>query len=258
MKVVILCGGLGTRLREETEFRPKPLVEIGGKPILWHIMKIFAHQGWREFILALGYKGNLIKEYFLNYEAMNSDITVRLGQPGSVKYHGRHDEQDYSVTLVDTGLASLTGARVSRVAKFVGAERFIMTYGDGVTNIDLKALVDFHVAHKRIATVTSVKVPGRFGAIDAADDGTVERFREKPATDSRISGGFFVFEPAIFDYVNPNESCVLEGEPMERLVRAGQLMAYRHEGEFYCMDTIRDHAALTEVWNSGKAPWKIW
>jgi glucose-1-phosphate cytidylyltransferase len=258
MKAVILCGGLGTRLREETEFRPKPLVEIGGKPILWHIMKLYAHQGFRDFILALGYKGNLIKEYFLNYEAMNSDVTIQLGQRASVKYLNDHEEQDYTVTLVDTGANSQTGARVRRVERFIKDDRFMLTYGDGLTNIDLRRLVEFHLSHKRLATVTTVKVPGRFGVIDSDDSGRVERFREKPAQDLWISGGFFIFERAVFDYVTPHESCTLEREPLENLVREGQLMAYRHAGDFYCMDTYRDHVALNDLWSSGKAPWKIW
>jgi glucose-1-phosphate cytidylyltransferase len=257
MKVVILCGGLGTRLREETEFRPKPMVEIGGRPILWHIMKIFGHHGLKDFVLCLGYKGRLIKEYFLNYEAMNNDLQVQLGARASVKYLGEHAEQDYTVTLADTGASALTGARVKRVERHIDG-RFMVTYGDGVADVDLPALLAFHAAHGRLATVTTVRLPGRFGVIDTADDGRVERFREKPDTDAWISAGFFVFERAVLDYIQADDGCTLEREPMERLAREGQLMAYRHGGSFYPMDTIRDHQALNELWNRGEAPWKIW
>jgi glucose-1-phosphate cytidylyltransferase len=258
MKVVILCGGLGTRLREETEFRPKPLVEIGGRPILWHIMKVLGHQGLREFVLCLGYKGNLIKEFFLNYEAMTNDVEVQLGARYAVKFLGKHEEQDYTVKLVETGAAAGTGARVARVKSHVAGERFMVTYGDGLTNIDIGKLLEFHTAHKRLATVTTVRVPGRFGVIDSDDSGTVERFREKPTEDAWISAGYMVFEPGVLDYVWAGDDCILERDPMERLVKDGQLMAYRHEGEFYPMDTYRDHLALNDLWSSGKAPWKIW
>jgi glucose-1-phosphate cytidylyltransferase len=258
MKVVILCGGLGTRLREETEFRPKPLVEIGGRPILWHIMKVFGHQGLREFVLCLGYKGNLIKEYFLNYEAMNNDVEVQLGARASVKYLCEHDEQDYTVRLVDTGANANTGARVSRVRRHVGDQRFMVTYGDGLANVDLSRLQAFHAAHGKLATVTTVRVPGRFGVIDAGPDGKVVRFREKPTEDAWISAGYMVFEPGVLEFLWDGDDCVLERAPLERLVRDGQLVAYRHEGDFFPMDTYRDHVALNELWSSGKAPWKIW
>ena len=262
MKVVILCGGLGTRLREETEFRPKPMVEIGGRPILWHIMKIFATQGLRDFVLCLGYRGNMIKEYFLNYEAMNNDVTVQLGARTKVSYHGEHDEQDYTVTLANTGAKAQTGARIKRVQRFAFGEgaggRCIVTYGDGLTDIDLKALLGFHESHRRLATVTTVRLPGRFGAVELGDDGRVLNFREKPAHDAWISAGFMVFERGVFDYLQDDDGCILERDPMERLARDGQLMAYRHHGEFYPMDTYRDHVALNELWDAGKAPWKIW
>lgn len=258
MKAVILCGGLGTRLREETEFRPKPLVEIGGRPILWHIMKVLGHQGLREFVLCLGYKGNLIKQYFLEYEAMTNDVEIQLGSRGGVTYLGEHEEQDYNVKLVDTGAAAGTGARVAKVQRYVGNERFMVTYGDGLTNVDLPRLHAFHAAHGKLATVTTVRVPGRFGVIDAAPDGTVERFREKPTEDAWISAGYFVFEPQVFDYLWLNDDCFLEREPLERLTRDGQLVAYHHEGDFHPMDTYRDHVALNDLWAAGKAPWKIW
>jgi glucose-1-phosphate cytidylyltransferase len=258
MKVVILCGGRGTRLREETEFRPKPLVEIGGRPILWHIMKIFGHYGLHDFLLCLGYKGNLIKEYFLNYEAMNNDIVVQLGSRSSVKYLGEHGEQEYTVTLVDTGAEAQTGARVKRIERHLDGHPCVVTYGDGLADIDIHALLAFHKGHQRLATVTTVRVPGRFGVIDAAADGTVERFREKPTQDAWISAGYMVFERGVFDYLQTDDACTLEREPLERLARDGQLMAYRHLGEFHPMDTYRDHVALNDLWASGKAPWKIW
>jgi glucose-1-phosphate cytidylyltransferase len=258
VKAVILCGGLGTRLREETEFRPKPLVEIGGRPILWHIMKLLGHQGLREFVLCLGYKGALIKEFFLNYEAMSNDLEVQLGTKYAVRYLGEHAEQDFSVRLIDTGASAGTGARIARVQRHVAGERFMVTYGDGLTNVDLAALLDFHVAHGRLATVTTVRVPVRFGVIETSSDGSVERFREKPTEDAYISAGFFIFEPGVFDYLSADDDCMLEREPLERIVRNNQLMAYRHEGDFFPMDTYRDHVALNDLWSSGKAPWKVW
>ena len=258
MKAVILCGGLGTRLREETEFRPKPMVEIGGRPILWHIMKVFGHQGMREFVLCLGYKGNLIKEFFLNYEAMTNDIEIQLGAKFGLTYLGEHEEQDYTVKLVETGPTAGTGARVARIRRHVAGERFMVTYGDGLANVNIPDLIAFHEAHGKLATITTVRVPGRFGVVDASADGRVERFREKPTEDAWLSAGYFVFEPGVFDYIWPADDCILEREPLDRLVRDGQLMAFRHEGEFHPMDTYRDHLALNELWSSGKAPWKIW
>ena len=258
MKAVILCGGLGTRLREETEFRPKPLVEIGGRPILWHIMKVFGHQGMREFVLCLGYKGNLIKEFFLNYEAMTNDIQVQLGVKFGLTYLGEHEEQDYTVKLVETGPTAGTGARVARIQRHVAGERFMVTYGDGLANVNIPQLIAFHEAHGKLATITTVRIPGRFGVVDASPEGRVARFREKPTEDAWISAGYFVFEPGVFEYLWPTDDCILERDPLERLVRNGQLMAFRHEGEFYPMDTHRDHLALNELWSSGKAPWKIW
>ncbi len=258
MKVIILCGGLGTRIREETEFRPKPLVEIAGRPILWHIMKVFGHQGLREFVLALGYKGNSIKEYFLNYEAMNNDVTVQLGARASLTYHGEHTEQDFQVTLADTGDKAMTGARVKRASRYVDGDRFMVTYGDGLTNVDLQALLAFHRAHGKLATVTTVRVAGRFGVIDSTEEGQVTRFREKPTQDARISAGFMVFERGALDYLSADDSCILEKEPLEKLANASQLMSYRHMGEFFPMDTYRDHVYLNELWAAGKAPWKLW
>ncbi len=258
MKVVILCGGLGTRLREETEFRPKPLVEIGGRPILWHIMKLLGHQGLREFVCCLGYKGNSIKEFFLNYEAMTNDLEVQLGSRFAVTYLGTHEEQDYNVRLVDTGPTAGTGARIARVRRHLGSGRFMVCYGDSLTNVDIPTLLAFHEAHGKLATVTTARVPGRFGIVEMSDAGQVERFREKPTDDAYISAGFFVLEPGVLDYISDDDACMFEREPLERLVRDGQLMAYRHEGDFFPMDTHRDHVALNELWSSGKASWKVW
>ncbi|TAK32248.1 MAG: glucose-1-phosphate cytidylyltransferase [Chloroflexota bacterium] len=257
MKVVILCGGLGTRLREETEFRPKPLVSVGGRPILWHIMKIYAHHGFRDFVLCLGYRGNMIKEYFLNYEAMNNDFTVCLGCRNHVKYHGAHREQDFHVTLADTGLDTMTGGRLKRVEKYVDGDTFMVTYGDGTADLDVRALLEFHEAHGRLATVTTVRPSSRFGLVEVAQGGTVTQFAEKPQSDGWASAGFFIFNRGIFDYLQ-DDDCLLEREPLERLAREGQLMAYRHHGFFYAMDTYREFKYLNDLWDSGQAPWKMW
>jgi len=257
MKVVLLCGGMGTRLREETEFRPKPMVEIGGRPILWHIMKAYAHAGFREFVLCLGYRGNMIKEYFLNYEAMNSDFTICLGSQSSIEYKNNHGEQDYRVTLVDTGLATMTGGRLKRVEKYIDADTFLMTYGDGVSDVDIRRLVEFHKRHGKLATVTAVTPTSRYGILDTGSGGRVLRFREKPRNDGRASAGFFVFQRAIFDYID-GDGCTLERGPLERLAAEGQLMAYEHQGFFYAMDTFREYEYLNELWKTGEAPWKTW
>jgi glucose-1-phosphate cytidylyltransferase len=258
MKTVILCGGLGTRLREETEFRPKPMVEIGGRPILWHIMKLFSHHGFQEFILCLGYKGSVIKEYFLSYEAMNNDFTIRLGHRSEIIHHGGHQEQDFRVTLADTGLSTMTGARIKRVSGFIKRERFMATYGDGVSDVDLQKLVAFHVRHGKLATVTTVRPISRFGVVDIDDDDSVLAFAEKPRLDGWMSAGFFVFEPGVLDYLAEREDCVLEREPLERLAADGQLVAYRHHGFFFAMDTYREYEALNQIWSKGTAPWKVW
>lgn len=258
MKVVILCGGMGTRLREETEFRPKPMVEIGGRPILWHILKLYGHYGYRDFVLCLGYKGNLIKEYFLNYDEMNNDIVVNLGDRTRVEVMGRHEEEGFRITLADTGQSAQTGARVKRIQRFIDEDTFMLTYGDGLADIDVPALLAYHKSHGKLATVTSTLVPGRFGSIDTQKDGRVRRFREKPAEEAWISAGFFVFNKGVFDVLKSDDSCILEREPLERLASEGQLMAYRHKGDFFPMDTYRDHVALNELWSSGKARWKVW
>jgi len=258
MKVVVLCGGLGTSLREETEFRPKPMVEIGGRPILWHIMKMYAHYGLREFILCLGYRGNMIKDYFLNYEAMNSDFKICLGRKSHVEFMGTHHEQDFAVTLADTGLETMTGGRLKRVARYLeDDDTFLLTYGDGLSDVNIGSLLEFHRQHGRLATVTSVPPISRFGVLEADAQGQVQRFMEKPKANGLISAGFFVFNRRVLDYLGGPE-CMLEREPLERLAREGELMAYRHDGFFYAMDTYREYQHLNELWASGQTPWKVW
>ena len=257
MKVVILCGGLGTRLREETEFRPKPLVEIGGYPILWHIMKLYAHHDFREFVLCLGYRGNMIKEYFLNYEAMNNDFTICLGQKSSIRYNGCHEEQNFQVTLADTGQNSMTGGRLKRVSKFLDDDCFMLTYGDGVANVDIGELLKFHKSHGRLATVTTVEPISRFGVLELSGQSEVMKFKEKPRSEGWASAGYFVFQRRIFDYLG-GDDCVLEREPLEKLAAEGQLMAYQHKGFFFAMDTYREYQYLNELWSQKQAPWKIW
>ncbi len=257
MKVVVLCGGLGTRLREETEFRPKPMVEIGGRPILWHIMKIYAHSGFHEFVLCLGYRGSMIKDYFLNYEAMNNDFTICLGRESRIRYNGVHTEQGFQVTLAETGLNTMTGGRLQRVRKYVDSETFMLSYGDGVADIDLRRLLEFHNEHGKIATVTTVTPTSRFGIVEMSGAGQVMKFLEKPKTETFLSAGFFVFQPEIFDYLD-GDDCILEREPLQQLAADGQLMAYGHKGCFYMMDTYREYQQLNDLWAKDQAPWKVW
>jgi glucose-1-phosphate cytidylyltransferase len=257
MKAVILCGGLGTRLREETEFRPKPMVPIGERPILWHIMKLLSFGGVHEFVLCLGYRGEAIKEYFLNYEALNNDFTISLGRGHSVSYENAHQEQEFRVTLSDTGQGTMTGGRVKRVRRYLGNEPFMVTYGDGVADIDVSKVLEFHRAHGKIATISTARPSSRFGSVEISATNQVESFAEKPKSDTWINAGFMIFEPAVFEYLG-GDSTVLEREPLERLSHEGQLMAYRHDGFFYPMDTFREFQALNEMWASGEAPWKLW
>ncbi len=257
MKVVMLCGGIGTRLREETEFRPKPMVEIGGRPILWHIMKIYAHYGFHDFVLCLGYRGNMIKEYFLNYEAMNNDFTICLGQRSQIQYSGSHNEQDFQVTLADTGLESMTGGRIKRIQKHIDSETFMVTYGDGLADLDIGRLVEYHKSHGKLATVTTVRPISRFGSVALDNNGAVQQFMEKPRSEGWISAGFLVFERGVFDYLG-GDDCILEREPLENLAADGQLRAFRHDGFFYAMDTFREYQYLNDLWSSGKAPWRVW
>jgi len=256
MKTVILAGGMGSRLSEETQVKPKPMVEIGGIPILLHIMKIYACYGYRDFVIALGYRGDSIKNYFLNYHILSSDVTVHLKE-GRVEFTNSQVE-DWIVRLMDTGEKSMTGGRLHRLEQMLRpAGTFMLTYGDGVADIDIRALVAFHRRHGKLATVTAVRPPARFGTM-AFDGEQVVNFQEKPQTgEGWINGGFFVFEPDVFDYLHGDET-VLEKEPLERLAANGQLMSYKHEGFWHPMDTIRDRDFLNEQWRSGRAPWKIW
>jgi glucose-1-phosphate cytidylyltransferase len=258
MKVVILCGGKGTRLREETEYRPKPLVNVGGKPILWHIMKLYSAYGLRDFVLCLGYKGELIKDYFINYDLMNSDFTIELGSKQIVRDSVAHDEANWRVSLVDTGLETMTGGRLARIRKYIGADQdFLVTYGDGVADVDVDALIDIHRRSGRIATLTGVHPVGRFGELSLQGD-AVRQFAEKPAaSETWINGGFFVMNRRIFEYLD-GDDCVLERAPLERLAAEGQLGVYRHPGYWQCMDTLRDMEQLNQEWASGRAPWKVW
>ncbi len=258
MKVVILCGGQGMRLREETETRPKPMVEIGGKPILWHIMMTFAHYGYTDFVLCLGYKGEIIKHYFLNYEFLNSDFSIELGTRNVSVHDSSGPEKGWRVTLADTGLMAMTGARVKRVEKYVGGDSFMLTYGDGVTDLDLNALLEFHLSHGKIGTVTGVCPPSRYGELGIRG-GQVVSFREKPdAQESFINGGYFILRREFFDYLSDDDGCVLERGPLERLAREGELMAYNYGGFWQCMDTHRDLEFLKGMWERGEAPWKVW
>jgi len=256
VKVVILCGGLGTRLREETEFRPKPMVEVGGRPIVWHIIKTYAHYGFRDFVLCLGYKGNMIKEYFLNYEAMNNDFSICLGETSTIRYHGAHREQGYAVTLADTGLDSMTGGRIGRIRKYVTGDTFLLTYGDGVVDVNISKLLEFHKSHRKLATVTTVPPISRFGMIDMGDGDQVSAFNEKPKTDGWMSAGYFVLDRRVFDYLE-GDDCIFERGPLEKLANEGELMAYRHDGFFYAMDTYREYQHLNDLWNRQVAPWKL-
>lgn len=258
MKVVILCGGQGTRLREETEYRPKPLVDVGGKPILWHIMKMYAHYGHQDFVLCLGYRGQMIKEYFLNYDAMNNDFTICLGQQDKIKVHGGHLEKDFCVTLAETGQESMTGSRVKQVERFVEGDRFMVTYGDGVSDVDIGKLLKFHESHGKLATITTMRPFSRFGILDLAENGQVRAFAEKPQMEGWASAGFFVFERAVFDFLSVDPSCILERAPLEKLAALGQLMAYQHEGFFFAMDTYREYLYLNELWAKNQAPWAVW
>jgi glucose-1-phosphate cytidylyltransferase len=253
MKVILLAGGFGTRLSEYTELIPKPMVSIGGRPILWHIMKSYASFGHQDFFVALGYKSEMVKEYFFNYRALNSDFTVDLGT-GAVT-PSQIDAVDWRVTLVDTGAHSMTGGRVRRMKSFIGNETCMLTYGDGVADIDVDALLKFHRSHGKMVTVTAVRPAARFGEMELAGD-TVTSFKEKPQLhEGWINGGYFVVEPAFFDLIAGDET-VLEREPLEHAAALGELRAWRHEGYWQCMDTKRDRDALEELWNSGRAPWK--
>ena len=255
MKVILLAGGLGTRLAEETEIKPKPMVEIGGRPILWHVMKIFAAQGFKEFFVALGYKSEYIKRFFLDYYSLNGSISIDLST-GKTETRDRESE-DWQVHLIETGDQSMTGGRVKRLEPFIKDATFMVTYGDGVADIDIKALVDFHRSHGKLATVTAVRPPARYGELLFNEDDTVQ-FSEKPQTgEGWINGGFLVFEPEVLSYLNDDAS-VMEKDALENLAKEGQLVAYKHYGFWQCMDTLRDKNFLEGIWSKGNAPWKIW
>jgi glucose-1-phosphate cytidylyltransferase len=257
LKVLILAGGFGTRLSEETDLKPKPMVEIGGKPILWHIMKIYSHYGFNDFVVLLGYKGYYIKEYFANYFLHKSNITINI-KTGKMEVLNNSCEP-WKVTLLDTGYETMTGGRVKRAQNFVGNESFMLTYGDGVADIDIKKLVEFHKFHGKAMTITSAQPEGRFGALNIAEDGQVINFLEKPKGDGGwINAGFFVCEPKVFDYITEGDSTIFEQAPLQNLAKDGELMTYKHEGFWKPMDTLRDKRELQKLWESGKAPWRVW
>lgn len=257
MKIVILAGGLGARLSEETDIRPKPMVEIGGKPILWHIMKIYSSYGFNDFIICLGYKGYIIKEYFTHYFLHQSDVTIDLKE-NRTEVHDCKAEA-WKITLIDTGLNTMTGGRIKRIQKYVDNKTFMLTYGDGVANINLCKLLEFHKKQGKYATVTSVQPSGRFGALNLDDRDNVISFVEKPrGDDAWVNGGFFVLEPQVFDYIKGGDESTWEREPLENMAKDGQLVAYKHDGFWKPMDTLRDKIELERLWNSGKATWKVW
>jgi len=260
MKVVILCGGKGTRLSEETEYRPKPLVPIGDMPILWHIMKTYSHYGFKDFILCLGYKGEMIKDYFLKFEELVNDFTLSLrSKKERIIHHNNARLEDWNITFINTGLNAQTGSRLAKIKDYIGSdERFFLTYGDGVAEIDLSKLLEFHRSHGKIGTITGVRPPSRFGEIVAEDEEIIE-FNEKPlVSKGYINGGYFVFNKEIFNYLSTDDNCVFEREPLEKLVNKGELKLYPHNGFWHCMDTYRDYVLLNEYWNKGDAPWKVW
>ena len=257
MKVLILAGGKGTRLSEETDVKPKPMLDIGGRPMLWHIMKLYSRYGYNDFVILLGHKGYVIKEYFANYFLHQSDVTIDL-VTNKMQVHSNTSEP-WRITLLDTGPETMTGGRVKRAQSFIGGEQFMLTYGDGVSNVDMDALFKHHKAHGKAMTMTAVQPDGRFGTFESSGDGVVKRFLEKPRGDgSWINGGFFVCEPRVFDYIPDGDDTVLERAPLERLASEGELSAYHHEGFWKCMDTLRDKTELNKAWASGVAPWKTW
>ena len=260
MQVVILCGGLGTRLREETEFRPKPMVDIGDRPILWHVMKIYSYYGYKDFILTLGYKGEMIKDYFCHYEIMNNDVTIELGKPESMHIHNSHDEVGWKITLAETGKKALKGSRIKQVEKYVQGDTFMLTYGDGVSDIDINKLIEFHHSHGKMVTLTGINPISQFGELKV-EGNQVNSFQEKPdhpMRESWFSGGFFVCNRKVFEYLSLDENCDFEFGALEELANEGELMFYKHDGFWACMDTIRDMEYLNKLWQSGDAAWKNW
>lgn len=260
MKVVILCGGQGMRIRDVAENIPKPMISIGRHPILWHIMKTYAAAGHTDFVLCLGHLGSVIKDFFLNYQAFTGDFTISLGTDKAIEFHDGNGEENWRVTLADTGDAAQTGARIKRIRKYIGDdENFLLTYGDGLADLDIGALIDFHQAHGKVMTVTGVRPPGRFGEIESDDQGRILEFNEKPqATGGRISGGFLVCRRELFDALDDSEDLVFEQAPVRKLVADGEMMVFEHDGFWQCMDTARDYRLLNDLWAGGKAPWKTW
>lgn len=257
MKVVILAGGLGTRISEESHLKPKPMIEIGGKPILWHIMKEYSHYGFNDFVICAGYKQQVIKEYFANYYLHNSDITFDFTADNKITVHNNVAEP-WKVTIVDTGLNTMTGGRVKRIKDYVGDETFMLTYGDGVCDVNIADLLEFHRTHGKIGTITAIKINQRFGVLDISQDGTVKLFREKDMNDGAgVNGGYMVFEPEVFDYID-DDTTIFEKKTLESLVELGELKAFNHNGFWQCMDTKREMDKLEELWTSGQAPWKTW
>jgi glucose-1-phosphate cytidylyltransferase len=257
MKAVILAGGLGTRLSEATNLIPKPMVEIGGKPILWHILKTYSYYGINDFIICCGYKAYVIKEYFANYFRHNSDITVDLAT-GTIRVHSSHDEK-WKVTCIDTGLNTMTGGRIKRIQKYVGNETFLLTYGDGVADLNVADIIKKHKVSGKAISVTVYQPKGRFGALDISPDGSVRTFQEKPAGDgSWINAGYFVCEPEVFKYIKDDNDTIFERAPLENLAKDGKMTSYKHHGFWMPMDTLRDSTELNQLWDSGKAPWKVW
>lgn len=255
MQVVILAGGLGTRLREETEFLPKPMVPIGTKPILWHIMKSFSHYGLDDFIICAGYKADVIRDFFLNYQTKNSDFTVKINSTSSLILHQEIIE-DWTVTISDTGISTRTGGRIYKIHKYIDGDTFLCTYGDGLSDIDIGELLKFHYSHGKLATVSVAKPPSRFGVVDITDNNAVIKFKEKPRADSWVNIGFFVFNVKIFDYLDPEST--LEDLPLSTIAKSGELMAFKHHGYWQPMDTFREMTILNELWSTGSAPWKNW
>jgi glucose-1-phosphate cytidylyltransferase len=257
-KVIILCGGRGARMREETEFRPKPMVEIGHKPILWHIMKIYSFYGYSNFILCLGYKGEMIKEYFLNFEILNSDFTIEFGNHKGIQVHSSYSRDPWKVTLADTGLNTMTGARLKKVEAFIDGDNFMLTYGDGVANIDINKLMDFHLSHKKLATITGVRPSSRFGELVVQGNKVIE-FTEKPQVrEGYINGGFFALNRKVFDYLTEDENCIFERTPLEQLAKDKELMVFFHNDYWHCMDTLRDMDILEQEWQTANPRWKVW
>ena len=257
MKVLLLAGGFGTRISEESGVKPKPMLDIGGKPIIWHIMKQYSHYGYNEFVILLGYKGHVIKDYFSNYYLYNSDVTIDTAKQDLTILDNK--SEDWKITLVETGLHTMTGGRIKRAQKYVGNEPFMLTYGDGVSNVNIDELVAFHKSHGSAITMTSVQPEGRFGALEFAENNRIAAFREKPKGDgSWINGGFFVCQPEVFDYIQDGDETIFEQGPLDKLAADGKMYSYKHSGFWKCMDTLRDKNKLNSMWDSGEHPWKVW